>query len=111
MCHTPSFLFRSIGTALFGTQQLTYIALEQCDSAQCAVRLMGRLAEKHGFYQDADTPTGESLTVKVSHPFFPFVTSHSTRVSHGILPVCHTHYSPLDTPPILPIDDTAFSPP
>ena len=94
MCHTPSFLFRSIGTALFGTQQLTYIALEQCDSAQCAVRLMGRLAEKHGFYQDADTPTGESLTVSLTPilpirhiPFYPCIPRHSPRLSHPLFPL------------------------
>ena len=49
------------GKALFGIQELTKIVLERCDSARCAVKTAGTLAEKYGFYQDADTPTGEAF--------------------------------------------------
>ncbi|CAK4076154.1 unnamed protein product [Aphanomyces euteiches] len=38
------------GRAMFGLGELTSIAMERCDSARCAVKLMGALAEAHGFY-------------------------------------------------------------
>ena len=51
------------GRAMFGIQALTVVAMERCDAARCAVELMGRLAEEHGFYQDEETPNGEALVV------------------------------------------------
>lgn len=38
------------GSALFGIEELSKIALERCASARCAALTMGRLAEAHGFY-------------------------------------------------------------
>ena len=51
------------GGALLSIVSLGELALERCDSARCAVSLMGSLAETYGFYQDAGTPTGEALVV------------------------------------------------
>ncbi|ETV98410.1 hypothetical protein H310_08577 [Aphanomyces invadans] len=38
------------GHNLFGIEELSKIALERCDSARCAIQLMGDLAETHGFF-------------------------------------------------------------
>jgi dipeptidase len=38
------------GKAAFNVRSLMEVALERCDSARCAIDLMGSLAEKHGFY-------------------------------------------------------------
>ncbi|KAJ1627764.1 peptidase family C69-domain-containing protein [Pavlovales sp. CCMP2436] len=38
------------GTAMFGIEELSKVALERCKTASCAVSLMGALAEEHGFY-------------------------------------------------------------
>lgn len=59
------------GKALFHMETLTEIALERCDTARCAVTLMGDLAVKHGFYgpewdgaiTNAQDEAGEALTV------------------------------------------------
>jgi dipeptidase len=46
------------GAALMDARELSWIALERCATARCAVELMGALAEKHGFY-GADATAGE----------------------------------------------------
>ncbi|KAL3931837.1 MAG: hypothetical protein SGPRY_000962, partial [Prymnesium sp.] len=52
------------GRALFSIDSLTRIALERAESAREAVKLMGYLAEKEGFYgANAFEGTGESLMV------------------------------------------------
>ncbi|ETV67848.1 hypothetical protein H257_16075 [Aphanomyces astaci] len=38
------------GHNLFGIEELSKVALERCDSARCAIKLMGDLAETHGFF-------------------------------------------------------------
>ncbi|OQR91775.1 peptidase [Achlya hypogyna] len=38
------------GHNLFQIEELSKIALERCDSARCAIRLMGDLAVEHGFF-------------------------------------------------------------
>ncbi|ETV79368.1 hypothetical protein H257_07396 [Aphanomyces astaci] len=40
------------GRAMFGLGELTSVAMERCDSARCAIRLMGSLAETYGFYSE-----------------------------------------------------------
>jgi dipeptidase len=59
------------GKALFHMETLTEIALERCDTARCAIQLMGHLAVQHGFYGpewesgglNAQDEAGEALTV------------------------------------------------
>ena len=59
------------GKAMLGVDALTRVALERCDSARCAVSLMGSLAEDHGFFSadsgDKDAPdyldAGEALGI------------------------------------------------
>lgn len=46
------------GKALLEAGELSRIALERCDTAKCAVELMGQLATKHGYY-GADATQGE----------------------------------------------------
>jgi hypothetical protein len=38
------------GTALFGIEELSKIALERCKTARCAVQTMGSLGERYGYY-------------------------------------------------------------
>jgi len=45
-------------TALFWIRPLTQIAMERCRTAKCAVKIMGSLAEKHGFYGEDPGPAG-----------------------------------------------------
>lgn len=59
------------GTALFNVNELTRIAAERVCSAREAVRLMGRLAEGHGFY-GADGGAGEVLMVGDPEEVFVF---------------------------------------
>ncbi|CAK4420811.1 unnamed protein product [Aphanomyces euteiches] len=40
------------GKNLFDIQELSKVALERCDTAVCAVKTMGELAETYGFYGD-----------------------------------------------------------
>uniref|UniRef100_A0A7S1IXI8 Dipeptidase n=1 Tax=Eutreptiella gymnastica TaxID=73025 RepID=A0A7S1IXI8_9EUGL len=40
------------GHNLFDVSELSRVALERCDSARCAVELMGHLAVTHGFYNN-----------------------------------------------------------
>ncbi|KAE9051028.1 hypothetical protein PR003_g2735 [Phytophthora rubi] len=42
----------SHGYNIFGIGELTKVALERCDSARCAIRTMGDLAVKYGFYSE-----------------------------------------------------------
>ncbi|DAZ92584.1 TPA: hypothetical protein N0F65_012814 [Lagenidium giganteum] len=58
------------GHNLFSIGELTRVALERCDSARCAIQLMGDLAVQHGFYGDySGTPeapghgSGEGLGI------------------------------------------------
>jgi dipeptidase len=51
------------GKALLGIQELTMLVMERCATARCAVETAGNLTEAYGFYQDADTPTGEALAL------------------------------------------------
>lgn len=59
------------GNATLAMEALTEIALERCDTARCAIQVMGYLAEKHGFYgpewnsdlQNAQDEAGEGLMV------------------------------------------------
>uniref|UniRef100_A0AAV1T6B7 Peptidase n=1 Tax=Peronospora matthiolae TaxID=2874970 RepID=A0AAV1T6B7_9STRA len=40
------------GYNMFGIGELTKVALERCDSARCAIKTMGDLAVKYGFYSE-----------------------------------------------------------
>ncbi|KAF0719433.1 Aste57867_1029 [Aphanomyces stellatus] len=57
------------GKALFDVAELTHVAMERAKTARDAIRIMGSLAEEHGYYgADWDSPgaameAGESLTV------------------------------------------------
>ena len=53
------------GKALLEAGELTRLALERCDTALCAVKLMGALAEEHGYFGADATPGegGEALQV------------------------------------------------
>jgi len=52
------------GTALLSVDQLTQIAMERASTAESAVRLMGSLAERYGFYGAGQFEgTAESLAV------------------------------------------------
>lgn len=53
------------GTALFTVGNLMAVALERCDNARCAIRTMGDLAERYGFYGEDDGPSGAGETVTV----------------------------------------------
>mmetsp|Transcript_144816 Transcript_144816/g.250682 ORF Transcript_144816/g.250682 Transcript_144816/m.250682 type:complete len:578 (+) Transcript_144816:75-1808(+) len=57
------------GTALFSNQALSEIALERCQTARCAIKLMGNLAVNHGgFYGEGATVHGGSETLLVADP-------------------------------------------
>ena len=60
------------GNALFDASALSRVAMQRCATARCAVKLMGSLAEKHGFYgaedplekgNDLFEVAGEALTI------------------------------------------------
>lgn len=40
----------TVGHCLFGIDELTKVAMERCDTARCAVKLMGDLAVQYGFW-------------------------------------------------------------
>jgi len=42
------------GQNLWGIDELSRVALERCDSARCAIELMGKLAEEGGFFSAGD---------------------------------------------------------
>eukprot|EP01026_Neomeris_dumetosa_P084719 TRINITY_DN99696_c0_g2_i3.p1 TRINITY_DN99696_c0_g2~~TRINITY_DN99696_c0_g2_i3.p1 ORF type:complete len:660 (-),score=67.25 TRINITY_DN99696_c0_g2_i3:159-2138(-) len=45
------------GYNMFGITELSKVALERCDNARCAIKLMGQLAEEYGFYsEDSGNP-------------------------------------------------------
>ena len=55
---------RPLGAALWYTDEMSRVALERCDNAKCAVKLMGKLAVEGGFYgEDNVEGTAESLIV------------------------------------------------
>jgi len=52
------------GQAMFWVGELSHLAMERCQTARCAVQLMGELAEKYGFYGAGEREGGgETLTV------------------------------------------------
>lgn len=53
------------GRAAMKMETLTELALERCDSARCAIKLMGDMGTRYGFYGGDNSPdeAGESLTV------------------------------------------------
>mmetsp|Transcript_3767 Transcript_3767/g.5048 ORF Transcript_3767/g.5048 Transcript_3767/m.5048 type:complete len:609 (-) Transcript_3767:738-2564(-) len=59
------------GTALFCVNELSAIAMERSMNAREAIRTMGSLAEKYGFY-GADGGAGEALMVGDPHEVFVF---------------------------------------
>ena len=56
---------------MFHMETLTEIALERCDTARCAITIMGDLASQFGFYgggwdgdlEGAQDEAGEALTI------------------------------------------------
>lgn len=68
------------GKALFHMETLTEIALERCDTARCAIQLMGDLSTTYGFYGDGydgdliegQDEAGEALTVADPHETWMF---------------------------------------
>jgi hypothetical protein len=63
------------GKANFNMHALMEIALERCDTARCAILLMGKLAFEHGFYAGGwdDSPetardeAGEAIPISDKH--------------------------------------------
>lgn len=53
------------GGALFTVGNLMSVALERCETARCAIALMGDLAERHGFYGEdpGRGGAGEAVTI------------------------------------------------
>jgi dipeptidase len=54
------------GRAHFNIRSLMEVAMERCATARCAIRIMGELAVKYGFYGPEDGPIatdGEALTI------------------------------------------------
>lgn len=41
-----------LGKNMFSINELSKVALERCDNARCAVKIMGKLASEHGFYSE-----------------------------------------------------------
>jgi dipeptidase len=53
------------GEALFCVNELSRVAMERCETARCAVVLMGALAYEHGFYGAAGSFEGGSETLLI----------------------------------------------
>lgn len=53
------------GGALFSVGNLMGVALERCDTARCAIALMGDLAERYGFYGEDPGKGGAGETVNL----------------------------------------------
>eukprot|EP00516_Mucochytrium_quahogii_P008438 CAMPEP_0203759542 /NCGR_PEP_ID=MMETSP0098-20131031/12572_1 /ASSEMBLY_ACC=CAM_ASM_000208 /TAXON_ID=96639 /ORGANISM=" , Strain NY0313808BC1" /LENGTH=611 /DNA_ID=CAMNT_0050652551 /DNA_START=232 /DNA_END=2067 /DNA_ORIENTATION=- len=71
------------GPAMLSIAQLMTLGLERCKSAQCAIRLMGAMAERYGFYGESFMG-GEALTisdVKGESWVFHVLQDHSTNAS------------------------------
>ena len=62
------------GTALFSIQELNRMALQYTQTARDAIRLMGYMAETHGFYGPSENSegSGESLMVADANEGFVF---------------------------------------
>lgn len=92
------------GVALFSIDELMKVALERCQTARCAVDLMGELAEHYGFYgEDAGKPgAGEHLSVTDRQETWVFeitgglenrsATWVAQRVPDGHLSVCANNF-------------------
>ena len=77
------------GKAAMHMTTLTEIALERCDSARCAIQLMGDFATKYGFYgsdwngsfEGAQDEAGEAITISDPHEtWFVYVTLWFTLI-------------------------------
>lgn len=56
------------GNALLAIRDLIAIALERCETARCAVRTMGELAERHGFYGEDPGQGGAGEAATLTDP-------------------------------------------
>ena len=81
------------GHNMWSIRELSKVALERCETARCAIKLMGALAEEHGFYGDDVGPPGApvyigssealSLSDRKVHCLAPMLSSNGLR---GVMP-------------------------
>jgi len=56
------------GHALFSIDELSRVALERCQTARCAVQIMGDLGVEYGFYGESDGIEGGAESMLVNDP-------------------------------------------
>lgn len=70
------------GDALFDASALTRVAMQRCATARCAVKLMGSLAEKHGFYGAEDPLENGDDLFEVAGEALTIIDTHEAWVMH-----------------------------
>jgi dipeptidase len=92
------------GNALMSIAELMRVAMERCQTARCAINLMGELAERYGFYGEDPGPVGagEHLSVTDREETWVFEISSgfqntsatwvAQRVPDGHLAVCANNF-------------------